>query len=495
MEAFISLKRVRSFLLCSEYRAIGDGKISDFGIELRSISATYGTDRPTSDSDDLLTSKSLLTQSWEISILRAQLEEAEYQIRKLSSSSHLLSEHSNDDMSSNMLCLRRISLQCQPGDFIAIVGGVGGGKSSIINSILGEVHQLSGLSSVKGKLAYFSQAPFIMNASLRDNILFGHVGEDVDEDLYQRCLDCCALRHDLDLLPDGDQTEIGEKGITLSGGQKARVALARAVYHQGDINLLDDVLCSVDAHVAKHLFEKAIVGELLSSFSGSNVAGQRSVVLVTNAIQYLNHPRVTKIVVVEHGRIVEEGNFKTLSTNPTSVFARFMSVVQESHFTGVASENASDDQTETFKTDNPETKHGKTSNRTPIKLIGEESRETGVVGLNVYLMWAKAAGGLGVPVIFICVFFLVEGLSVVSTWWLTYWSANADSGRSQAYYLSVYVAIGLSTVIAGLLRMILIQYFGIRASRKVMIRCVLLLWEFKFTNNTELCDLNLVVVF
>ena len=87
--------------------------------------------------------------------------------------------------------------------------------------------QISGNAAVNGSLGYFSQTPFILNASVRDNIIFGHLQEPVDEELYQRCLDCCALRHDLDLLPNGDETEIGEKGITLSGGQKARVALAR----------------------------------------------------------------------------------------------------------------------------------------------------------------------------------------------------------------------------------------------------------------------------
>lgn len=120
-------------------------------------------------------------------------------------------------------------MKCKPGEFIAVVGGVGCGKSSLINAIIGEVKEVSGITSIKGKLAYFSQNPFLMNASVKENILFGHVNEPINEKLYQRAIECCALQHDLDLLPNGDDTEIGEKGITLSGGQKARIALARYV--------------------------------------------------------------------------------------------------------------------------------------------------------------------------------------------------------------------------------------------------------------------------
>ena len=118
----------------------------------------------------------------------------------------------------NLLCLKRVNFSCKEGELVAVVGFVGSGKSTIVNSILGEVKLLSGTSAVRGSLAYFSQAPFIMNATIRDNILFGHVKDDViDEERYQKALDCCALRHDLKLLSHGDQTEIGERGVTLSG--------------------------------------------------------------------------------------------------------------------------------------------------------------------------------------------------------------------------------------------------------------------------------------
>lgn len=213
---------------------------------------------------------------------------------------HLPSDKSNHENADNegpwspssLLSLRRVCMHCRPGEFVAVVGGVGSGKvnaiphnlycfhnlkrcnspwgfpsmtiqSTLINSILGEGRPLTGSElAVKGTLGAFLQTPFIMNETVRQNILFGHTSP-IDEERYQLALKVCSLSHDLKLLPDGDQTEIGEKGITLSGGQKARVALARAVFHDADVYLLDDPLAAVDAHVGKDLFNKCIVDELL----------------------------------------------------------------------------------------------------------------------------------------------------------------------------------------------------------------------------------------
>ena len=138
---------------------------------------------------------------------------------------------------------------------VAVVGQVGSGKSSFLSAILGEMNKLTGRINVSGSLSYTPQQPWIQNATIRDNILFG---KDLNQDFYNQVVLNCALVSDLEMLTGGDQIEIGEKGINLSGGQKQRVSLSRAVYSRSDIYLLDDPLSAVDAHVGKQIFERVI---------------------------------------------------------------------------------------------------------------------------------------------------------------------------------------------------------------------------------------------
>uniref|UniRef100_A0A8C3KST4 ATP binding cassette subfamily C member 2 n=1 Tax=Calidris pygmaea TaxID=425635 RepID=A0A8C3KST4_9CHAR len=148
-----------------------------------------------------------------------------------------------------------ITLDIVPGSLVAVVGAVGSGKSSLVSAMLGEMENVKGHINIQGSLAYVPQQAWIQNATLKDNILFG---SELDEARYQQVIKACALLPDLALLPAGDQTEIGEKGINLSGGQKQRVSLARAVYSNADIYILDDPLSAVDAHVGKYLFEHVL---------------------------------------------------------------------------------------------------------------------------------------------------------------------------------------------------------------------------------------------
>ena len=189
------------------------------------------------------------------------------------------------------------------GGITAIVGLVGSGKSSLLSAILGEMHPISGKITRQGSVAYVGQQAWIQNLTLRDNILFGH---GFDQVKYDQVIKGCSLNADLQILVHGDATEIGENGINLSGGQKQRVNLARAVYSNADIVLLDDPLSAVDVHVGKHIFDNVISNHVNSLLAG------KTRVWVTNSLS--NLPSVDHIIVMENGKIIEQGTFQELLT-------------------------------------------------------------------------------------------------------------------------------------------------------------------------------------
>jgi ABC-type multidrug transport system fused ATPase/permease subunit len=146
---------------------------------------------------------------------------------------------------------------------VAICGAVGSGKSSLLSSMLGEIPKLSGVVRVRGTKAYVPQTPWILSGNVRENILFG---KPYEKEKYEKTIEACALRKDLELFANGDLTEIGERGINMSGGQKQRIQIARAVYQDADIYILDDPFSAVDAHTGSELFEVHIPSNLLIMF-------------------------------------------------------------------------------------------------------------------------------------------------------------------------------------------------------------------------------------
>jgi ATP-binding cassette, subfamily C (CFTR/MRP), member 1 len=263
--------------------------------------------------------------------------------------------------------------------------------------------------------------------------------------------------------------------FSCSGGQKARVALARAVYHGADLSLLDDCLSAVDAHVAKHLFEECIIKELLDG--SGQLFPNRSVILATNALEHLKHPRVDKIVVLREGRVVEQGTYKELSAEKSSEFSRFLSVIEE---TGVApscgpgadmaEEASGNDQQAPTKAASRNSDHDaggeKARTKDSQKLMTTEERSIGHVDVDVYFYWAKAASGIWVPFAIVLVYGAVEVISVASKWWLTYWSQHGSDGN-QMFFLGVYALINLVNVLALFSRIIFVMLLGLRASKKV----------------------------
>uniref|UniRef100_A0A4X2LR57 ATP binding cassette subfamily C member 6 n=1 Tax=Vombatus ursinus TaxID=29139 RepID=A0A4X2LR57_VOMUR len=195
--------------------------------------------------------------------------------------------------------LNDLNIKIPEGALVAIIGQVGSGKSSVLSAILGEMEKLKGTVQRKGSVAYVSQQAWIQNSKLQENIVFGSV---LQKQYYERVLEACALLPDLEQFPNGDQTEIGERGVNISGGQKQRVSLARAVYSGADIYLLDDPLSAVDVHVGKHLFEKVI--------GSSGLLKNKTRVLVTHNLTIL--PQTDLILVIESGKVAQMGTYQEL---------------------------------------------------------------------------------------------------------------------------------------------------------------------------------------
>ena len=197
----------------------------------------------------------------------------------------------------NTPTLNSLCLSVDEGDLVFVTGRVGCGKSSLLYTILREIPLTAGITSYQGKIAWVGQLPWIFSGTVRDNILFG---EPFDQNRYEKALEACDLTKDLQRFPDGDFTVVGERGTVLSGGQQARVELARAVYSNADIYLLDDPLSAVDAKVGHDIFEKCING----------VLENKTCLMITHNLEALQDAK--HIVVMEEGSILAKGDFSTL---------------------------------------------------------------------------------------------------------------------------------------------------------------------------------------
>ena len=193
--------------------------------------------------------------------------------------------------------LRGVDLDVPPGSLTMIVGGVGSGKSSVLSAIIGQMERRRGRVAVGGRVAYVAQTAWIINDSVQENVV---LGSDFDAARYRMAVEVSQLVADLEMLPNADATEIGDRGVTLSGGQKQRVSIARAVYADADVYLLDDPLSAVDSHVGRALFEHCVAGVLRG----------KTVLLVTNALQYL--PLADHVVWMEAGAVRAQGSYQDL---------------------------------------------------------------------------------------------------------------------------------------------------------------------------------------
>ncbi|KAJ2113630.1 hypothetical protein IW146_003711 [Coemansia sp. RSA 922] len=362
--------------------------------------------------------------------------------------------------------LKNVNIECKRDQLVAVIGRVGAGKSSLVSAILGDMVKSSGSVTVRGSLAYVPQQAWIMNATLRDNILLGH---SFDQVLYDRVLDACALRPDLEMLPGGDMTEIGEKGINLSGGQKARVSLARAVYAQADIYILDDPLAAVDAHVGKHIFTHVL--------GPQGMLKTRARILVTNAVQYLGN--VDSVVMLRGGQVVECGSFSQVMDSRGETFDYISSHMVESSTNSDAQSLDDSDSTRIYEhqpdtasvssvelPNRPQTNSAcsasNSSSRTSTtespscaslhKIIKKEEKTIGGIEWATIQFYLKACGSSNVRGL-VASLTLALAFNAAGSLWLARWSNANDKQRSEnshasTFYLAVYGIFGIAGVLA-----------------------------------------------
>lgn len=378
------------------------------------------------------------------------------------------------------IALKNISCSIERGSLVAVVGSVGSGKSSFLSAILGEMESIDGgkvymppkdgEKSLDNTVSYCAQSPWVVNDTLRGNILFGR---PYDKSRYDEVVAACALLDDLAVLPAGDKTEIGERGINLSGGQKARIALARAMYSQEtQLMLLDDPLSAVDAHVGEHLFKHAITG---------NISKGATRVLVTHHVHFL--PRCDKVIMLEKGEVKHTGSYTELVARGVD-FAGAVDVSKNEQ-----GEQAGDDakekeeHSETAEGDKPEESNtqekkaeGDKLKKAGEKLVKDEEQMEGSVEGSMYTHYAKAGGVFA----FISVFVIQgigRGSEIMAAFWLSIWAdATAKSmmpgnepmtTEDTKWYLNIYAAFGIGGVACLTLRSIAMAIHRLRASKRL----------------------------
>lgn len=332
--------------------------------------------------------------------------------------------------------LTDINFHAVKGQLIGICGHVGSGKTALLLASLGQLHLTSGRVTRDGHCAYVSQEPWVLNATLRDNILFG---ESFDSKRYYEAVNCCSLSQDINMLPGNDQTEIGERGVNLSGGQKQRVALARAVYANRDIYLLDDPLSAVDVRVSARIFNECILQTLK----------HKTVILVTHQIQYLKH--CNQVYMMKDGHICCRGTHDELMerekdyvtlvnthSSKTGDQAQYVNVKELLLAGSVEHSNA-----EHVELDSPNRPLSSSSQDSVEDIEKQLSREgeqlttpelvqKGRIRFHTYQSYIFAAGGYFIALIVCLTFLLNVGSTAFSSWWLAMW-IKAGGGNSTVF--------------------------------------------------------------
>ncbi|KAI5964409.1 hypothetical protein KGF57_001082 [Candida theae] len=384
--------------------------------------------------------------------------------------------------------LKDVNLEVPKGSMSCIIGKVGSGKTSLLYALLGQMVCIRGeLSSkpvikVHGSVAYCAQSPWIMNASVKENILFGC---RLEPEFYRMTIEACQLEQDLKILPDGDETQVGEKGVSLSGGQKARLALARAVYARADIYLLDDILSAVDSHVGKKIIDQVL--------SKNGLLGSKTIILCTNSISVLKYS--DSVTMIEKGKIVESVPYLEVDRNNHPKIYNLITTFGKDtgeNSSGTTSTPSSElepllvpmlnSDSQTLENNGKVTTLRRASIESfhwdPLQKLlpnlksgsTQEQSQKGKVKWEVYTAYIKACSIGG---IFVWIGFIIMSnlLSIGSNYWLKHWTEeNSEAGENKDIwnFLLVYAALGVGATFMTVGRSLIMRmWLGINASRKI----------------------------
>ncbi|KAF5815115.1 putative ABC-type xenobiotic transporter [Helianthus annuus] len=348
--------------------------------------------------------------------------------------------------------LKDINIRVNQGMRVAVCGTVGSGKSSLLSCILGEISKISGSVIVEGSKAYVAQSPWIQSGKIEDNILFG---KEMDRERYEKVLEACSLKKDLEVLSFGDQTVIGERGINLSGGQKQRIQIARALYQDADIYLFDDPFSAVDAHTGSHLFKECILRFLES----------KTVIYITHQVEFL--PAADLILVLGDGRITQAGKYDGI-LNSGGDFMDLVGAHKDALSAIDSIKTSVQEHTNSSKnTNDSQNDEANGISGSKAQLVQEEEREKGRVGFSVYWKYITTAyGGALVPFIILAQV-LFQALQIGSNYWMAWASSGSPSDQAPvtgSTLIIVYAGLAVGSALCILARGLLLATAAYKAA-------------------------------
>ena len=353
------------------------------------------------------------------------------------------------------LQLRNISVTVKRGELLMVVGPVGCGKSTLLNMLLGELQPTTGTVSIgDGAVGYCPQDSWILNATVRDNIIFG---ADFDEAHFDNVVEVCQLQHDFDGLPEADLTVLGERGVNLSGGQRARISLARAIYHRPELVLLDDPLSAVDAKVGHEIYDGCICGflkgttRILVTHQVQHAAAADRILVLseTGTVTAIGtHDELTAAGVNLKGLVYEDGDGDGDGDGEPAV---------EAEGAAGAGGDAADDAVYALATG------GKKARGRRSSVVAETSVSGKVSGMT-YINYFKNAGGLLAATFVFLLFLAAQGIEMYSAYFLQQWTSHSAEDQQDEKWTHQYVAVVVSMIVATLGRSMLFMHGGMKAS-------------------------------